>query len=80
MVFFASCSSTKVTAPRGRSPVSLRPDEKVLRMGLVNDRQGAFARNMEREMVAMLKQWVIPFPPSMLRSECFQGNESEQKA
>lgn len=34
----------------------MRPDEKVLVMGLVNDRQGALRANMEREMVAMLKQ------------------------
>ncbi|WP_343304760.1 hypothetical protein AAHN97_24680 [Chitinophaga niabensis] len=55
-LFLSACSSTKVTSSWKEPETSLSPDQKIMVLGLVQDRQGALQAKMEEEMVAALKQ------------------------
>lgn len=55
-LFLSACSSTKVTSSWKEPETSLSPDQKIMVLGLVQDRQGALQARMEAEMVAALKQ------------------------
>lgn len=56
MLFLAACSGTKVTSSWKEPEISLHPSQKIMVMALVTDKEGALKANMEKEMVAALKQ------------------------
>lgn len=56
VLFLASCSSTKITSSWKEPEASLNANQKILVMALVTDREGGLRSNMEKEMVATLKQ------------------------
>ena len=56
VLFLAACSGTKVTSSWKEPEVSLHPDQKVMVMALVSDKEGGLRANMEKEMVSALKQ------------------------
>lgn len=56
VLFFAACSSTKVTSSWKEPETSLQPDQKILVMALVSDKEGGLRASMEKEMVTALKQ------------------------
>lgn len=56
VLFLGACSSTKVTSSWKEPETSLEKGQKIMVLGLVNDREGRLRGQMEKEMVLALKQ------------------------
>ncbi|WP_126249241.1 hypothetical protein [Chitinophaga rhizosphaerae] len=56
VLFLGACSSTKVTSSWKEPETSLQKDQKIMVLGLVNDREGRLRGQMEKEMVLALKK------------------------
>lgn len=80
VLFLGACSSTKVTSSWKEPQTSLDKSQKIMVLGLVNDREGRLRGQMEKEMVLALRkqgyQAVSAF--DQFGPKAFKGLKEEQ--